>query len=327
MPAMEFQFTCENENQPAILAAIRKQAPDSLSWSAARKLMQGRHISIGGVLCMDEGRRLTVGETVQISDRPVPPPPTRKDVRILYVDPDVIIVHKPSGMTTLRRKDEMGWSRARKQQQPTLDECVPQLLRTHAAKKNESKRIRPRLPKMFSVHRIDRDSSGLLMFARSQKAQTHLIEQFAEHKAVRKYFALVPGTVADQTVTSQFIRDRGDGLRGSTDDTSIGQEAITHIRTLRQLGEYSELECRLETGRTNQIRIHLAELGHPIRGDIKYRGPMGGPDVEDTSRIPRLALHAAVLEFKLPSDGKLMKFDTQWPPEMQRFLNRLQSKQ
>ena len=293
-----------------------------------------------------------------------------------HVDKDVIVVEKPSDMTTLRRNSELGWSAARRLQQPTLDECVPRLIREHAAKRNKSRKVHQRLMKLYSVHRIDRDSSGLLVFARNEAAQKKIIQQFADHHAVRMYFALIPGQIADQTIASHFIRDRGDGLRGSTIGTSAGQprtllptdtlaeaaadptdesvragvqeqataavsaegstakppaaatggqQAITHVRSLRSLGRYSELECRLETGRTNQIRIHLAELGHPICGDIKYSGPFGGPVVKDDSGVRRLALHAAELKFDHPVTGKSMHFKTAWPADMQRFLNRLQA--
>lgn len=319
------EFTVSDEEKPTILTVLRQQLPDSPSWSAVRKLLHGRFVAIGGVLCIDEARRLGPHEVVTVSDRQIPPPPTDKDVSVRYVDKEIVIVEKPSGMVTLRRTSDLNWSWTRKNQQPTLDECVPRIIGEHAAKKNNSERRDRSLPKLLSVHRIDRDSSGLLVFARTEEAQKKVIEQFAAHDAVRKYFALVPGIVADQTVKSQFIRDRGDGLRGSTTDTTIGQEAITHFRTLRTVGPYSELECRLETGRTNQIRIHLAELRHPICGDIKYRGAMDKPPVVDESNVHRMALHAAELKFEHPTTKKLMHFETPWPPDMQRYLNRLQA--
>ena len=319
-------FTNSSDSKPTILASLRQHLPEKPSWSAVRKLLRGRYVSIGGVLCLDEARRLAPGETVIVYDHPIPPPPSDKDVSVCYVDDDVVVVEKPSGMVTLRRKSDMSWSMTRKNQQPTLDECVPRLIGEHAAKKHKSIRKHQKLPRLFPIHRIDRDSSGLLVFARNEVAQTKVIHQFAQHDAVRKYLALIPGRIEDQAVTSQFIRDRGDGLRGSTLDTSIGESATTHFRTLRTIGEYSELECRLETGRTNQIRIHLAELGHPICGDIKYRGPYGKSPLVDESKIRRMALHAAELRFVHPTTEKDMHFTTPWPEGMQRFLKRLGAK-
>ena len=98
------QFTIEDDGKPPILAALRQNLPDQPSWSVVRKLLQKRKVTIGGVLCLDEGRRLTNGEIVAISDRPVPPPPQMEDVNVRYVDEDVVVAEKPSGMITLRRK-------------------------------------------------------------------------------------------------------------------------------------------------------------------------------------------------------------------------------
>lgn len=318
-----YTFTVTEENQK-VLAAMRQHLPNDPSWSDVKKLLRARRVAIGGVLCVDEGRQLAVGELIEIHEHPLPPPPTDKDVKVLYVDTELVVVEKPTGMVTLRRKPDLAWSWARKNLQPTLDECVPRLIGKHAAKKNEAEHNSQRIPRLFSVHRIDRDSSGLLVFARNKDSQSVIIHQFARHSAVRKYFALITGLIEDQTVTSQFIRDRGDGLRGSTTDTTIGEQAVTHFKTLRKLGDLSELECRLETGRTNQIRIHLAELGHPICGDIKYRGPFGKPPVVDESGIRRMALHAAELRFEHPKTGKLMHFRTPWPADIQRYLERLE---
>ncbi len=320
MAQFEQQFPIESEEPGKILAELRRHMPGQ-SWSVVRNLLHSRRVAINGVVCVDEGRALTTGETIGVCSAPLPPPPTDNDVVVRYVDRQLVIVEKPSGMTTLRRMSEMGWTGARRRAQPTLDESVARLIAQHAAEKN-GQRLRQRVPKLFAVHRIDRDTSGLLVFARTEAAQQQIISQFAEHKAVRKYFCVIPGHLKDQTIQSQLIRDRGDGLRGSTSDTTIGQEAITHVKTLRPLGEFSELECALETGRTNQIRIHLAELGHPVCGDIKYRGPLGHPQ-EDLSKAPRLALHAAVLRLQQPESGKLLDFSTSWPEDMHRFLNRL----
>ena len=311
-------FTVAESQTATILTMLRQ------SWSAVRKLLQSRRVTVNGILCLDEGRRLSCGETVTIVERTLPPPPGPDDVIVRFVDHNIVVVEKPSGMVTLRRSSERSWSPQRRSEQPTLDEVVPRLIAQHAARRSHAQ-VRPQLPRLFAVHRLDRDTSGLLLFARHESTQQHIIQQFAQHDAVRKYLALIPGRLPDQTIRSRLIRDRGDGLRGSTLDQNIGQQAVTHIKFLRRIGDCSELECRLETGRTNQIRIHLAELGHPICGDIKYRGPFGGPRLDDTSGSPRLALHAAQLRFVHPETGEFLQYVSQWPSKIQHFLTRLQA--
>ncbi len=106
-------FTISDDKQ-MVLAAMRQQLPDGPSWSAVKKMLRGRRVAIGGVLCVDEGRQLTHGEVITIWDHPLPPPPTDKDVNIRYVDADLVVVEKPAGMVTLRRKSDLAWSWAQR---------------------------------------------------------------------------------------------------------------------------------------------------------------------------------------------------------------------
>jgi 23S rRNA pseudouridine1911/1915/1917 synthase len=307
-------FTVAVGESKTLLSSLRAWLPGH-SWSALRKLLQARRVTVNHVLCLDEARRLTEGEVVAITARPLPEPPTDKDVVIRFVDPQLVVVEKPSGMLTLRPAVERHWSPQRRHRQPALDEALSRLLAGQ-------QRGRQQLPRLWPVHRIDRDTSGLLVFARSELTQRHLIRQFAQHDTVRRYLAIIPGRIVDQTVRTYLVRDRGDGLRGSSADSQSGQLAITHLRVLQHRYGYSELECRLETGRTNQIRIHLAELRHPICGDIRYRGPFGKPPIPDTSASPRLALHAAQLSFVHPVSGEQQQFDSCWPRDMRVYLQR-----
>jgi 23S rRNA pseudouridine1911/1915/1917 synthase len=174
-----------------------------------------------------------------------------------------------------------------------------------------------------AVHRLDRDTSGLLVFARSVTAERHLMQQFRRHTTHRRYLAVVRGNVAAQTISTRLVRDRGDGRRGSTRLPEVGKVAVTHVRPVERLGPYTLLECRLETGRTHQIRIHLSERGYPLCGEKVYDQPLFGEATPDESGAPRLALHAAELGFEHPVTGEPMRFEMPLPDDLLAFLEAL----
>jgi 23S rRNA pseudouridine1911/1915/1917 synthase len=179
------------------------------------------------------------------------------------------------------------------------------------------------MPPLFPVHRLDRDTGGLLVFARTRKAERHLALQFRNHTVHRRYLAVVPGHVTAQRIESRLVRDRGDGRRGSTADPTAGRIAITHVRPLELLPDYTVIECRLETGRTHQIRIHLSELGHPLCGEKIYTRPLRGKPPRDTSGAPRLALHAVELGFQHPATARRLRFLYPLPRDLADFLDRV----
>lgn len=311
------QFTVTAETAGAVLGALRKNVPN-LPWSTARKHMEGRRISVNGILCVDEGRRVVAGDVIELRHQPLPPPPRDEDVRILHLDDHLVVVDKPAGMLSLRHPGDVKWRQERKNLQPSLEECLHRLISRRRVSGSSHHG-----QELLAVHRIDRETSGILVFARTENAQRGLITQFAAHTAMRRYLCLIPGTMFAQTIVSYQIRDRGDGLRGSSDRPSDGQKMVTHLSPSRRLGQYSELECRLETGRTNQIRIHLAEKGHPICGDVKYRGPFGQPPIADLSNAPRLALHATQLGFVHPVTQEVHDYQLPWPKDIQSLIRRL----
>src|SRR5262249_7105938 len=147
--------------------------------------------------------------------------------------------------------------------------------------------------------------------------------QFKAHTVIRRYLAIVPGTMTSQRVESFLVRDRGDGRRGSASPSGIGKRAVTHFDVVQQLPGYTLLSCRLETGRTHQIRIHLAELGHPVCGDKVYCHRRDGTVFEDKSGAPRLALHAAELGFVHPISGEEVHWEMPLPPDLTALLDRL----
>jgi 23S rRNA pseudouridine1911/1915/1917 synthase len=233
-------------------------------------------------------------------------------VRVVYLDDDLVVVNKPAGMITLRHRAERDWSREKKSRQVALDDVVPELI----ARREHLQRAAAK-PRIFSVHRIDRETSGLLVFARTLAAQRALIKQFKTHSVERMYLAIAHGDLAAQTFESHLVEDRGDGRRGRTSVPGAGKRAVTHVRPLERLNGWTLLECRLETGRTHQIRIHLSEVGHPVYGDTKYGSREPQP-------IRQLGLHAATLGFRHPSGGRPMHFESQPPEEFQKLVATLQ---
>jgi 23S rRNA pseudouridine1911/1915/1917 synthase len=282
--------------------------------------MKGRQVMVSGNVCVDAGRRLKLQDVVKILAQPAAPPPKADDIKIRFLDEHVAVVEKPAGMTSIRHKEEEDWPAKRKQLQATLDELLPHVI----ARADSHARSRKGVPPpVRPVHRLDRETSGLMVFARTVRAERNLGEQFRHHSTFRRYIAIVQGSVQAQTITSRLVRDRGDGRRGSTNLPNVGKPATTHIRPIDQLPGYTMIECQLETGRTHQIRIHLAELGHPVCGDKLYHQPLFQKPIPDTSNAPRLALHAAEIGFTHPLSGEEMHFTMPLPKDLKDFWQRL----
>jgi 23S rRNA pseudouridine1911/1915/1917 synthase len=343
------------------LAAGLRGLNAKLSWADARRLIHNRHVQVNGNLVLDEARRLKTGDVVKVFEQPRAPVPTDRDVRVVHIDEDLIIIDKPAGITTLRHGQEQEWDDRRKQRQPTLDEVVEgmlpklaqQIRRTdrrgdppaqaakHATPNDPAsgilRRSGRRVPEpqtkvslrdlnVRPVHRLDRDTSGLMLFALSARAEPALIALFKSHTIRRSYLAVVHGTVTKPVrIESWFVRDRGDGLRGSTAsgrEEPGSQHAVTHIEPIEPIGDaYTLVHCRLETGRTHQIRIHLAEAGHMLCGEKTYTRPQAGASaVHEQSGAPRQALHSAELEFKHPFLGQTQKFNAPLPKDLSQWL-------
>lgn len=327
--SLVFHVTAETVGQ-TLVGALRMWMPER-SWSQVRQLIRSRRIQINGNLSLDEGRRLTENEVVKLLAHSVAPPPREDDVKIRFADQHVVVVEKPAGVTTLRHSEEQEWPSRRRQLQPTLDELLPRVLarrestratRAPQRKGREPQRTKP--PVVRAVHRLDRDTSGLMVFARTVDAERHLVHQFRKHTIHRAYLAIVHGEITEpMTIESNLVRDRGDGRRGSTTLPNVGQRAVTHVRPIEQLGKYTLVECRLETGRTHQIRIHLSEHGHFVCGDKVYCQPLFKKPLVDRSGAPRLALHAAELGFVHPHSGKQVDFHMDLPRDLAEFLGRL----
>ena len=278
-------LTISPELTGTTLSGVLRVRLRGLSWNQVRRLIESRRVTINGELCLDPARRLREGQVVEILDRPAPKPRQHEAVKIVHLDTHIVVVEKPAGISTVRHPAERDWPARRKALSPTLEDLVPKLIA-----QQEGKTRKGPLPRLRIVQRLDKETSGLVVFARSVLAERSLGKQFHKHTIVRRYLAVIPGTLPAKRIVTRLVRDRGDGRRGSTKLPSVGKEAITNIESVQYLPGYSLINCRLETGRTHQIRIHLAELGHPICGEKVYNRKPGGHSEKDQSGAPRQAL-------------------------------------
>jgi 23S rRNA pseudouridine1911/1915/1917 synthase len=205
------------------------------------------------------------------------------NVRVLFEDESVVVVDKPAGLLTMATDNER--------------------IRTlYAALRAQANTRRPP-EKIFIVHRLDREASGLLVFAKSIEAKQYLQDQFKDHSAGRHYLALVEGRVTpdDFTIESHLIENTAFRVY-STKKSRDSKLAITHVHVLKRNPKTSLLEIRLETGRKHQIRVHLSERGHPIVGDKAYGSRL--------NPLNRLGLHGGQLEFRHPRTHRTMRFES-----------------
>jgi 23S rRNA pseudouridine1911/1915/1917 synthase len=326
-------FAVPAEQAGITLAAGLRGLIPSQSWSQVHRRVAARRVRINGELCLDPARRLKEGDTVELLDRAEPPLREQEAILIRYLDEHVVVVEKLSGINTARHPAERAWSERRKALSPTLEDLVPKLI----ARREGRVRKGP-LPRLRVVHRLDKETSGLVVFARTVTAERELGKQFHRHTVVRRYLAIVSGALEAQTICSRLVRDRGDGRRGSTGTLGQGKEAVTHVEVVERLPGYTLASCRLETGRTHQIRIHLAERGHPVCGEKVYNRPLFSRDAErsasdalrSASRLntvgveaSRLALHATELGFVHPTTKQTMHWTMPLPPDLTEFLETL----
>lgn len=290
------------------------------------QLVRGRKVRVAGAACLDPGRRVQAGQRVEVQFaektsssakpsptqflRSLPVPPVLR-----HLDEQIVVVDKPAGLTTMRHAEDVAefGKRARRYLPPTLADLVPLLIA-----RVEKDKLQP----IRAVHRLDNETSGLVVFARTVEAERQLGRQFRAHTIQRRYLAVVRGQAQTGRIESSLIGDRGDGRRGSSTD-GTGQRAITHVQVVEHLPGHSLVECRLETGRTHQVRIHLGEAGTPLCGERVYDRPLHGRPVPDESGAQRIMLHAATLAIDHPADGRRVHWTCPLPRDMAELLKRL----
>jgi len=209
-------------------------------------------------------------------------------IRIVYQDETVVVVDKPAGLLTMATDTERS-------------KTLYAMLRAEANPKRPAEKI-------FIVHRLDREASGLLVFAKSVESKEHLQNQFKDHSAGRTYTAVVEGRVLPESLTIRSYLAENKAYRVySTQNARSGKLAVTHIQVVKRNAKTTVLEVELETGRKHQIRVHLADSGHPIVGDKVYGGTV--------NPIGRLALHGSKLVFRHPRTHAVVRFTSAVPRE------------
>lgn len=311
----------------SLAAAIR--ALFAMSWSQARDAIASGKVSVDGAVCGDPVLRMRSGQALSLCmtaprrDAQLDP----IDAALVHVDRELVVVDKPSGISSVPFEEEHG----------TLKELVFRCL----SRRERGRRAQGAGRESLAVvHRLDKETSGLLCFARTWAARESLKQQFREHSVHRLYLALVQGRVRRDafTVRSHLLRDRGDGIRGSLERMSDpprgasegAKLAVTHVEVRERLEGATLCACRLETGRTHQIRIHLAESGHPLLGERVYtreltvgsarrRAPRG------MIKAPRVMLHAAELGLVHPTTGEALRWESSLPVDLRALLESLRA--
>jgi 23S rRNA pseudouridine1911/1915/1917 synthase len=289
--ARDFVIQIEPADGGRPLGELVRKAGE-LSWSEAKRLIESGKVFVGDRRELSPGARVPAGATVALRMASPRPRDPAAEVRIVHEDPHVVVIDKPSGVSTVPFGDRESGT--------AMD-----LLRAAWRRMGRDAGHVP----LHVVHRIDKDTSGLVVFAKTKRAEVGLGAQFRAHTVARRYLCVALGEVRFKRVESRLVRDRGDGLRGSARAPNQGKRAVTHVEPLEVWRKATLCAVRLETGKTHQIRIHFAESGAPLIGETVYVRDLPR---EESPRLawPRLLLHAETLGFEHPITGASLELAT-----------------
>jgi 23S rRNA pseudouridine1911/1915/1917 synthase len=307
---MKAGFKVAADEAGETLAAVLRAHVEGLAWSKARTLCARGKVTVDGERVTDPTERMRAGQAVALDEAaPTPVKPARAP--IVFEDAHIVIIDKPTGVSSVPyEKRETG----------TAMDLVRENWARQGAKKAKGTQNIP----LLVVHRIDKDTSGLLAFAKTKLAERALGGLFRTHDVERTYVCVVHGMFSrtEVTIESNLVTDRGDGLRGSSKKPNLGKRAVTHVKVLERLPRATLCEVRLETGKTHQIRIHLSERGHPLVGERVYIRDYLAKEREPIP-CPRLLLHAATLGFVHPLTKAQVRCESALPPDFVKELDKL----
>ena len=275
-----------------------------LSFSRAKHEVEVGHIVVDGTVVIDPGAWVAEGARIRHEpDRPrLARGPRVPALPILHLDADVIVINKPAGLVV----------------HPTLEAERDTVITRALA---ELSKREPGHHRVHVVHRLDRDTSGVMLLARHHAAARHLQQQLRVHTVIRRYLAVVAGALAHETRVDRGIGRPTPGSRRAA-LASGGRPATTIVRPVEALRTATLIEAELHTGRTHQVRVHLSYLGHPVLGDGIYGDPKADP-----VQAPRLALHAALIGFVHPKTGARLTFTAPLPDDLAAVVGELRRRQ
>ena len=303
------EITIDEEMKGTRLDLVLSACLEEFSRSFIQKLFENDRIYVDGQNCREKKLKAVAGSVVAVDI----PEPEKLEVEaenipldIVYEDDDLLVVNKPAGMVVHPAPGNYNGTLVN----ALMYHCGDNLSSINGV-------IRPGI-----VHRIDKDTSGLLMVAKNDKAHASLSQQLADHSLTRKYRAIVYSNIKEDegTVDKPIGRDPSNRLRNAVTELN-SKEAVTHYRVLERFGNYTLVEAQLETGRTHQIRVHMSYIKHPLLGDELY-GPTKSKNASKLG-AKRQMLHAGVLGFIHPSTGEYIEFESALPEDFEKVLEKL----
>ncbi len=287
------KYTIYNVNEPAELMDFLMKKMDGISRNKLKSILSGGGVLVGDTITTQFNFPLKPGMKVQVSKEKRSHEFRHPMLKLVYEDAYIIVVEKKEGLlsvSTERQKERTA--------QHILSDYVK---RTH------------RNNRIFVVHRLDRETSGLMMYAKDELTQRTLRDNWHDIVTDRRYVSIVEGEMErDHGTMESWLTDRTLYVSSSPVDDGVGKYSVTHYKTIKRANGYSMMELNLETGRKNQIRVHMSELGHPVVGDERY-GSTSDP-------LGQLALHAFKLCFYHPVTGQPMEFETPYPSNFRALM-------
>ena len=278
---MEKYIVKENE----ILIEFLKKMFSNLSKNSVKSLLHNEKVFVNGNMTTKYNYELNAGDVVEIREK------IAKNIDIIYEDKDIIVINKPSGLLTVATEKEK-------------NKTAYHLVMEYLKKKNKNNRI-------FIIHRLDKDTSGIIMFAKNERAKHLYQDNWNDIVKKRCYYAVIDGKMQKKEGTiKSYLKENGNMVYSVKDRS--GKLAVTEYKVLKERKNISLLDINLKTGRKNQIRVHMKENKTPILGDLKYG--------EKSKLINRLALHAYKLELINPVTKKLLIFEASMPNEIKTLF-------